>query len=134
METTVTSVLKASDLRIGNKVFYNERIVDVFMLDTAYIYEDNSITNTEEIIAIDKCEGIPLLPELLDKYGITKEGRNNYRKRGLNFEFRFDGKEVTCVFGCSRCRSGVSIATIVYLHQLQNLVYDLTGMELEMSL
>jgi len=134
MEIVTWPAIKAADLRIGNKVFFDGHIIDVFMLDTETIYEYYSSTCTDDVIAINKCEGIPLTRELLEKYGYVKEGYNSYRKKGLNFEFSFSGNEVTCVFGCSRCRGGATIATLAYLHQFQNLVYLLTGLELEMIL
>jgi len=134
METTVLPLIKSSDLRIGNKLLFDEHIVDVFMFDTENIYEYYSTTCTDDVIALKNCEGIPLTREILGKYGYVKEGYNSFKKIGSNLEFSFSGKEVACVVGCSRCRGGVTIATIEYLHQLQNLVYLLTGTELEMLL
>jgi hypothetical protein len=134
MGTSVNAVIKASDLRIGNKLLFNEHMVDVFMMDAENIYEYYSSTCTDDVIAIRDCEGIPLTREILDKYGYVKEGYNAYRKKGSALEFSFSGNEVVCAIGCSRCRTGVPVASIEYLHQLQNLVYLLTGTEPEMIL
>ena len=134
METAATPVIKASDLRIGNKLLFNEHIVDILLFNTENILDYYSATCSDDVINLKNCEGIPLTREILATYGYVKEGYNAFRKRGSHLEFGFGGKEVTCVIGCSRCRSAVKIATIEYLHQLQNLVYFLTGAELEMIL
>jgi len=111
--------MKASELRIGNWVDIksfngNQGIVRTqFNYDLLYIY---------------LCEPIPLTPEILEKCTlIIKIDSVEYRIGRLTLHLvEYEHKYIMNVFLHSSL-----LCIIDYLHQLQNLIYALTGEELE---
>lgn len=127
-DAVMQSVLKASDLRIGNIIYfiicdkedskldeYKEITVDI--TDFEFIRDNNSLF-----------EGIPLTKELLLKYGFIQE-ENEYF-------FKNDTLLISigvCFYVLSNLGSGearIKTRNLKYLHQLQNLYFALTNKEL----
>lgn len=81
--------------------------------------------------------GIPLTPELLEKAGFERDWQQasetnwTYKKQTRNKTL------ITYHCGTSSFMIGepiVSITTIIYVHQLQNIMFALTGEELTINL
>ena len=106
-------MIKANELRIGNWVFniYNNPVKVTVIDDT-----------------VDWCKPIPLTPEILEKCGFDNDD-NDFLKTiddrsslHINLE-----KKRTLIESYDGI---VKLKNINYLHQLQNLVFALTGEEL----
>jgi len=126
--------MKATELRIGNyiKLMYN--------------YEDYEIIQVtpDELVMIDKkqadYEPLPLTEEWLYKFGFTNidKGDNDYiTYADSNHDYylqidvrRKDGKYSILDNSFDDLRA-FSMVDIMYVHQLQNLYFALTGKELE---
>jgi len=112
--------MNAKDLRIGNCV----------LLDTGLTLPDFHIIRANDIQVIDdkilkdiSIEPILLTEEILLKFGFEKIGDNLYEKDGIQLEFGWYEQITVHV-------NSVFVVNINYFHQLQNLVYALTGEEL----
>lgn len=127
--------LKCSDLRIGNYLKYNSKIVEVFGLRPRYIeYYDE-----DEFLVGDNpeyFEPIELTEELLVKIGFEKfEKLFRMKLREFHLDYfivvgvlRIYKKITDCYFDKNleiKCE---------FLHQLQNAYYLLTNEELEVEL
>lgn len=124
METATQPMIKASELRIGNWI----------------VFDGTQLKATSNIIhSLDEewfsAEPIPLTPEILEKCGFDC-GFSGYKKDGFAFTIWHNGKEgqdkdsFIIQDNVTQCE----LTTIKYLHQLQNLIFALTGTELEISL
>lgn len=115
-------MIQPQELRIGNWV-------DVKMLNGS-----SNITRTQFGFDLLKyvhlCEPIPLSPEILEKAGLKPDSDYDglYSFGGYNFDLT-DGV-VVCLINLEY-KIG---APAHYLHQLQNLIYALTGEELNIQL
>jgi len=141
--------MKASELRIGNKLIHSEITTDKFgkvfsitaifkdgAIQGTYSYEDQYYEQAENEIScrIDKLQAIPLTEEWLLKFGFKKNIDEAYeietgRKAITISEAQDDGY----CFLCYRCDIGmdyVGIDFVDYVHQLQDLYFALTGEEL----
>ncbi len=123
--------MKAQDLRIGNLVYdkhYN--LMEVVSLDSRQgygnVYKDAYGTSSGGVI-----KPIPLTEEWLIKMGFEKIG-TNYEKDWLLLHGNI--KTGTVDFLLNEPKTGKYKATILmYLHQLQNLYFALTGEELTIN-
>jgi len=137
-------MIQANELRIGNLVIlnniYRPKDIGQIRLVNAITKEDASVSRLTKEPFIDTygqylqyIEGIPLTEEWLLKFGFKLTINNKdsgYKQFGLNI------KGLDLMF-CLECNSdkpdfylnmvGVDID---YIHQLQNLIFDLTGVEL----
>jgi len=112
--------MKATELRIGNLVKYNDggifKVIGIynFGLD---VEDDIEVTYME----YENFSAIPITEEWLLKFGFEKKYKN-YEKGYFMF---FKGS-------CSRISYKLSLIgiNIKYVHQLQNLYFALTGEEL----
>ena len=118
--------LKIEELRIGNYVQINNNIKKVVCID----YDEITVKDSDldEIYSIIKVEKIKLTEEWLLKFG---------------FEYTYEIEDAFPFYRLARfmCNeqlqptdAGFKIAyiDIKYVHQLQNLYFALTGMELKM--
>lgn len=117
METVTQTALKASDLRIGNWV-NNYKGGPVKITATGI-----KIADIEE----DFFNPIPLTPEILEKCGfewdiVTKRYWNS------------GPIEISLIKQTANIGRDTFILEFHHLHQLQNLYFALTGIELEISL
>ena len=121
------SVLKCTDLRIGNLVYSKE--TNRFQKITGLTDENPFIDAvTFDYTNYDEIEAIPITEEMLFNFGYGKKHDIYYKKNSL---LRFIGNEVFY------CRGEIDdaefqeyITSVKYVHQLQNLYFALTGREL----
>lgn len=125
-------MIDAKELRIGNWVSYEvegeTKISQVIPSDFIALGFDFNIFNP-----------IPLTPELLEKAGFTSRFLGNYHIASLKnshgcIRVEKDSMQVTIEIGDLGGNTETSIPHIKYLHQLQNLIFALTGQELEITL
>ena len=146
-------MLKANELRIGNFIFWNSKLsfpaisslsfpveVTAILPDKiGYIspgiehrsesFEDDIIQTQTDHKPLEEFEPILLTRDILEKCGFENTDANDqyssYRKESLTIRFMAGNstraKISDCEFVCQ------------YLHQLQNLYFDLTGEELEVT-
>jgi hypothetical protein len=132
--------MNAQELRIGNWVLHNNRPERVDSIGREGINEMRGHGN-DYIIPYTDIHPIPLTPEILEMAGfvesgypyplervMTKEVIRLYKKSRFWVYF-IDGKiKVTTASG------GWELPHIHHLHQLQNLIFALTGTELNIQL
>lgn len=126
--------MKASELRVGNKLYSGNQIVTVKQL----ILEDTDILICEEhgLFTLGyTVQPIPLTPEILEKCGFEN------KKEGILFELLTGQIKLNLVF-VNLVDSSYFITAVSgpfgmfhfphqrHLHQLQNLFHALTGEEL----
>jgi hypothetical protein len=115
-------MIRSNELRIGNRVMYNNRMAKVISLHKAgQVY-----LNIEGYVYIKNIYPVKLNKDLLLRYGFTEEpdGIFKYKYRKLTevfctfneFFFRYDGK---------------FIASCKFLHDLQNIYFALYKEEIK---
>jgi len=146
-------MLKANELRIGNFIFWNSKLsspeisfltfpVEVTSIlpgTIGYIspgiehrsesFEDDILQTQTTHKPLEEFEPILLTPDILEKCGFENIDANDqyssYKKESLTIRIMAGNstraKISDCEFVCQ------------YLHQLQNLYFDLTGEELEVT-
>lgn len=134
-------MIKANELRIGNYVQYNPDAVDkgteiIPLQITAIDEEAGFILNDgfSNVYAENEVEPIPLSSELLEQCGFYNQKYEEWSA----FAFKdtpicthYDGVEWIFKYGYD---SDLSFAACEYLHQVQNLIFVLTGEELSIDL
>jgi hypothetical protein len=118
-------MIKASDYRIGNIIYQNGKITIIDSLERSV--NDWDRTNYKRTIDTNP---IPLTEEWLLKFGFDYYKSNN--------SYQLDTKLGFSIWG--RIISGFNVyyesdeigETFKYVHQLQNLIFALTGNELTM--
>lgn len=111
--------MKAQDLRIGNYVqFTTETIYKVDILYDSYN-------------GLEWWKPIPLTEEWLFKFGFVKYGKlhDSYKLNPFIVELGFLGNNYTFRKIMNKNES-VLLKELKYVHQLQNLYFELTGCEL----
>jgi hypothetical protein len=116
-------MIQANELRIGNWVF-NPKNNFHFKIDGFHILD---------LWAGEDCkfiQPIPLTPEILEKAGFEKNG-----KRFSKDWFYLWSDNYNIVFALAEMEESIGkYLNIEYVHQLQNLYFDLTGQELNIQL
>jgi hypothetical protein len=121
--------MKASELRIGNRVNYFSESADRWL-------DDHEVTALDiECLDLDKgdhADGIPLTEEWLLNFGFWKREGSNVWNNGVgNYRYCIHQTGMLYPFDVrSSDPSGYFIGTTKYVHQLQNLYFALTGEEL----
>lgn len=150
MAIPIEKVIDIRELRIGNYLLYEEKIVHVTSLscDIDDEYEEQICfcelgkTSDEKggwnRAICDKLDRIPITADLLTKLGFesTGSGDDNHTKtlwRHPNLEYEY------CEDGCLVHNGGYyndwhDIGDLKFIHQLQNLCFALTGEELKIKL
>ena len=106
--------MEAQDLRIGNLVYHNGEIHET--KGATIVYQKSTY----------KCEPIPLTEEWLLKFGFEKETDDYWGTSNCDECFIYEAKE--------KCYTGyINYVKLNYVHQLQNLIFALTGTELEIK-
>lgn len=131
--------LKANDLRIGNWVLYKEYPYQVQMVASDYSgswveINRGMIPKLNGPIKEGEIEGIPLSFEILQKCGFEKDGSNwRIYRDDADLEFELvDGVFVPNQYYTAQ--PFMEKAYPKYLHQIQNVIYSLTGEELKVNL
>jgi len=122
--------MKNSDLRIKNKLQKdNGEIFTVLRIDGT---NDVLVEEQRGLLTLDyNLFGIPLTEAWLLKLGFTK-GTDMWDDRA-EYEYLFsEGKGVT-VSDTNEIYMGCFSQTIKYVHQLQNLIFAMSGVELQLS-
>jgi hypothetical protein len=114
-------MIKPTELRVGNRIKYNNREAKIISIHEAGILSLSSGVNAD----LKNIRPIKLSDELLLRYGFIRnnEGTYKHNHRELTevfhtldeFFFRFDGK---------------FIASCKYLHELQNIFFALYKQEI----
>lgn len=111
-------MIKANELRIRNWIM----VAGTGELHPVQVNIDNL---RQLIIAPEYAAAIPLTPEILERCGFEKEEPLGWYRKG--FMDIFEGNPFHYASGNSLCPD------LLYLHQLQNLYFALTGEELEIK-
>jgi hypothetical protein len=150
-------MIKANDLRVGNFIKFNnhlekEKIVEInlrFFASWAGGRNPNEMKVDEEIN--NYYTGIELTPEILEKFGFKygkvdgissfsdseREGDTHYWDLSIKRTEFIDSHEISIVkwgddkYFTFQLGRGTYRQQIKYVHQLQNLIYPLAGVELE---
>ena len=113
--------MKANELRIGNIVLYSEKQCMVLGID-----EDTSIyLGRCGWVAVDDLKPIPLDKNILLSFGAKMQTKIHYKIEDLLL-FKYSDKYVVSI-------NLQDIATVKYLHELQNLFFALKGEELKIK-
>ncbi len=122
-----------NDLRIGNIVSYNGYVYRIGALSKDFPFLDTDEFGFN-IITYNNIHGVELTPELLKACGFIESKRIKGGFTIEGFEIDLDyitqdkiGYEFEYKFGLS---DKWNLVHVKYLHQLQNLIYTLTGKEL----
>ena len=117
--------LESRQLRIGNLLLGRGAVSQVLE-----VYENHIKTEKENKIPMRIVQGVPLTEEWLLRFGFEKMDRNSkqgvlstYQKKGNKFHVTNSGHVVY----------GFKHLHINYVHQLQNLIFALTGEELTLK-
>jgi len=105
--------MEAKELRVGNLVFFPLKDIPALILRDMFEYQ-NGLANLEDY------RPIPLAKEWLLRLGFTQSYEHDYYE--LN-DFILDNEFILCDID-------IRVQTL-YVHQLQNLYFALTGLELE---
>lgn len=132
-------MIQANELRIGNWVKVGETISTVCLIDHNQFIQlsGNAIVNRPEQI-----EPIPLTPEILERCGFLGCTFNGSARNRLD-AFRLGALMVKIhnpIYNYPDTGTKISVkyhknlTHIIYMHQLQNLYFSLTGTELNIKL
>ena len=109
--------MEAKELKIGNAIWLVDK-------NKAYIIQDGH--DIDECENNDMVKPISLTEEILLKI-TTRVLRSYFFGKGIEFYLVNNG----CLFELKK--GGILIRQIKYVHQLQNLYFDLTGKEFDVS-
>jgi len=131
--------MKASELRIGNKAFYKEKVVEIASvsgINYSFGNQDITISTSDNSLLVDilQLQPIPLTPKLLEKCcGFKSEHPAYYYiPIGDNYLYVYYSNSGLHTYAVKYMHA--YLGEIKYLHQLQNLYFALTGEELEIDL
>jgi hypothetical protein len=124
--------MKTQELRIGNILKGETRegsvlvanVHEILECEVSLIFEGRVHRFTH-----DRIEPIPLTPEILTACGFENGELKGYNTGYGDIGISADDGAVHLMF-----ESQISSQSILYLHQLQNLIYCLTGEELNYNL
>ena len=116
--------MKATELRIGNKLFdYNDRIITINLIDYPIQVKEYFVGCKENHsrYTIDDIKPIPLTEQRLKDFGFRKYSSTQYDKDDF-WSIKYEGER--------GFYSNQLECYIKYVHQLQNLYFALTDKEL----
>lgn len=146
-------MIDVKDLRIGNYVDYpgfsweypelDYEFQDAFRI-TSISEDNNNVSlimprgeNGETGVDAKEINPIPITPEWLEKLGFTHDIDNLWSYKDFSiFPFLIGENGDCCSFFISYARAEEGRVWLVdchYVHQLQNLIYSLTGQELSIG-
>jgi hypothetical protein len=126
-------MIDPKELRIGNFIFDNDdrtTIITAIFEDGDYFDSISQITRTE--LSLQDARPIALSPAILHKFGFNMlKGRNGNEFYSIHtgyIEFQWEcfGEGVLIALDMET----INLGNCMYLHQLQNLYFALTGKEL----
>ena len=123
-------MIQAKDLRIGNWVMYDNKIFEVDTISMEFPTL-NTIEFGIGVVKWDKLNPIPLTEELLIKCGFKKINHiHGYSFWAMGIK---GGRPKIDIYENYTLYMGYMVNHIKYLHQLQNLIFALSGEELEIN-
>ena len=120
-------MINANELRIGNWVRFKHLLCFIITIkqDNCEIQSSRLVVNS----SYDFIEPIPLTPEILEKCGFVYSWDGGTNE--ANYSVKKNGKIVFSINDSLVFRHSFYNSTkLQYLHQLQNLIFALTGEEL----
>ena len=122
--------LTANELRIGNYLNYQGKIIKVEGIHNRTIYHSDRQFDQVGVEKYITFEPIPLTEEWLLKFGFGKSdeheyGSNEHDLFGFYYDYHFNK------FYLDTPEDNIYIPFIKYVHQLQNLYISLTNTELK---
>jgi hypothetical protein len=136
-------MIAANDLRIGNWLDFNGKMQRVGLIDLDLDDEGEELVasieeyDTTYILRNGKIKPIPLTPEILEACGFVNDSILLFGYTYLELEAD-DGWNVFIKQDDRPQQGTLNVVllqnSIYYLHQLQNLFYALTGIELQIKL
>jgi hypothetical protein len=110
-------MIKANELRVGSRVCIGGVLITLDIELLIFILKEDGFET--------RCEGIPLTPERLKECGFEIFPWGYVKKSSKGFGVRINLRSFNYEV------SGNNPVKIQYIHQLQNLYFDLTGEEIE---
>ncbi len=146
--------MKASDFRIGNLVTihnekYHNNLKNIPCVVTGIIQSRplDFMDNTDYCVAVETLQketfsytqlmcfvqGVELTKQIIEKTNLACRWKGDNSDRGLRAEFYID--DVLCYFFTDTNTVNIHgcLRDIMYLHELQNLYFAITGTELEIK-
>lgn len=136
--------ISARDLRVGNYIKYTTgEVGKVVAMDG--LLGDIAIDQDNELLPMSEYSPIPLTPELIERCGFVEDGNfdnhsvDYYRNGCIHIQFpNYEGWDIYYVWRDNvidekGMRKQYDIV-LKSLHQLQNLYYALTGIELDVKM
>lgn len=114
--------MEAKEIRIGNLVECFQKVNEIVSIDS----EDKIVKLKEgTLVHCDDISPIKLTEEWLLKFGFKKNKTGFYSKGRLEFHTKYGWKILE-----NWVKDWFGVSEIIYVHQLQNLYFALTGTEL----
>lgn len=140
-------MIDAKELRIGNWVNIHDKPASTYHPQKiTAIYSNNRVEMADSGFEIDfpfdadSLYPIPLTPELLEKAGFKVVVGQAFTamasKQGIDLFFLYPAIDETLevVFAFNNLQGETTRRELKYVHELQNLIFALTGQELEITL
>lgn len=127
--------MKAKDLRFGNFVYLHNKPHSIYYWDLDQIDDNDGMP--------DVYQSIPLTPEILEKSGFKYSEYYQEYCFPLSCDLYFELKFVRDYYYptlhkepefSSEVEQVIGLNRIQYVHELQNLIFTLQGLELEIKL
>lgn len=128
--------MNCKELRIGNLILFSEEstVFEITGVDKSGLYVRDNITKEETWIELDQFEGIKITEKILlnsdfersqDLSGAPiNDILEYYNLDGYKFMFDHNNKLMLCGYNWNTKH-------MKYVHELQNLFYDLSGIEID---
>ncbi len=136
-------MIQSNDLRLGNKVLWNDLICTVagiqYFIDAdenkeghiVDLYNNGEMVQTPYVSYINP---IPLTPEILEKCGFEKKYSHSNLSKYVGNGTLYWNDVMSLSYAFGHDYEEEPIEHTQYLHQLQNLYFALTGEELKINL
>jgi hypothetical protein len=133
-------MISANELRVGNLLTWEGQYMFVKDIFQEQIFLHNLDESVSNFFSYAEVAPIPLSPEILEACGFVNENAIIGQHSLTLGRFTFSAYEGSNRFSIQEkapensLAKGIDNLTIQYLHQLQNMVYFLTGQELTITL
>ena len=128
--------MNAQELRIGNWVKYGEIYVSIYAVSENGDIWSRGTTSPVKLSDYNKFHPIPLTPEILEMAGFVKAHNTSYYISIKDTRYGVWFQSHTTEFQKEYAYNEFSMVCngLEYVHQLQNLIFALTGTELNIRL
>jgi hypothetical protein len=132
--------IKNTDFRLLNLVEYqnwnNDKTPAYFMIRDIFWDEGKVALSNGKILlpspSLELIKPIPLTDEWIKKFGFERQD-NNWKTLCICNDWTYLHWERLAGLELSVNKHSVMLSHIIYVHQLQNIYFDLTGVELSIS-